>query len=256
MASDTFGSVSEPLDVSCKEIANPGERFDLNSFKITLEEHLNADRSPRKMRITAYHEAGHAIIASLLGYEISYMTIDPYKCTIGGLGNIVSIGDWSNRPSTFAQMMGFSGCLAQFHTEGGSEDIVGSIVDLEDCPFRNKPERDTPFLALWYFEEEYPELERLFNISKIVNRRIGFRLITLTKDTLDAYKTQLRKLANALLEKKTLSGKEIQNILKIKKRNGAILQEKIYEILEYTIEEVIEECWASRVDSMKSTMEA
>jgi hypothetical protein len=168
-----------------------------------IDKENTKQKNDNELNVIAYHEAGHAVMASLLGIKIKIVTIDEDK-TISELGpeNKAFTDYEGGIPDRYFQyLVTHSGSLADnridpfFPMSGG--DLYHPVNDLSDLD----SEMDS------YQQMEF--CEDYLDAGKII---------------LD-YNWHLVKLvAESLLEKKTLSGQEMEKLLDIDPKYSEKLQ--------------------------------
>ena len=206
---------------------------------------------PLNSRNNAYHEAGHTLIGYLLGEGIDYVTIDPIKCSFPSVGvTKYAGGEMVTRHNTITQMLFMAGILGQDHPGQRLEELLSAADDLENCPYVGDESRDRPFIRR-NFRNEYPDLAKYCDVDRIVQARIGIRLNFLTKDIIEEERASLELIADSLLEKKTLTGQEIHDLLKVDEEAQLGFQKRVYETMFSAIDEGIEECREFKKEEMR-----
>jgi len=140
-------------------------------------------------RYTAYHEAGHAVIALRLGYEIRKVTIVPRR---GSLGR----AEIRNRTSPDDIRISLAGALAEALVNPTPSDIQdGSRTD-----WRNARRSTREFAALGFIgpREKGILIEELLQETRALVRRD---------------KKAIARVAEALLKRWTLTGDDIKRIV-------------------------------------------
>ena len=208
-------------------------------------------RLPWNSRNNAYHEAGHTLIAYLLGVGIDYVTIDPEKCAPGIYGETkYAGGEVVKRHNKITQMLFIAGIMGQDHPGQKLEELIGAADDLENCPYVGDESRDSFFLD-WHFNKKYPDLAKYCDVDGIVQDRIGIRLNFLTKDIIEEERASLDLIANSLLEKKTLTGQEVHDLLKVDEEAMRKNFERVWRTVGSAIGEGIEECREIKKEEMR-----
>lgn len=197
-------------------------------------ERKSAVISPEEKKITAYHEAGHVLIAKLTegSDPVHKVTIIPRGRAMG-LTHYLPIEEKHSYSKTYIYsklLHLFGGRVAEqlvFNdiTTGASNDIERATdiarkmvcewgMSEEIGPIHYGVKNDNPFLG--------KELTRTSTISEEIGRKIDtavqkiiFSAMEKTKAVISENRELLDKLAEALLEKETLSGPEIDQILDI-----------------------------------------
>jgi len=208
-------------------------------------ERKSAVINPEEKKTTAYHEAGHVLIAKYTegSDPVHKVTIIPRGMAMG-LTHYLPIEEKHSYSKNY--IMGkllhlFGGRVAEdliFHdiTTGASNDIERA-TDLarkmvcewgmsdEVGPIHYGVKNDNPFLG--------KELTRTSSISEEIGKKIDgavqkiiFNALEKTTTILSENIDQLHILAEELLEKETLSGNEIDELLGFKKEEKSDLEER------------------------------
>jgi cell division protease FtsH len=172
----------------------------------------------QEKEVTAWHEAGHAVVASVLRHAdpIEHATILP---TGGSLGHVLQVPSHDRNMMTKAQLMDrltilAAGRAAEEHkfghqnvTNGAAGDIT-AMTDLATAMITKWGMGDKGMLQAKagingkYSDEIEAEIRRLCNKSLDLSRKL-----------LEENKNALKAVATALIEKDTLSGTEIAQIV-------------------------------------------
>lgn len=197
------------IDMACLEEAIDKKVFKGNRAK---EQHFKEDK-----KIVAYHEAGHAVMHYLLGESMSRASIIG---TTSGVGGVVFGEDsdtqfltkeyYENRVKICYAGRASEQIKFNSITQGASSDITQATGILEE------------YVSRLGFDEEFGLLDmNVLAERQIIDKSNAFELMqkkskelyTETVDLLTKNYSLVEKLAQALLESETLSGKEIENIL-------------------------------------------
>lgn len=197
------------IDMACLEEAIDKKVFKGNRAK---EEHFKEDK-----KIVAYHEAGHAVMHYLLGEPMSRASIIG---TTSGVGGVVFGEDsdtqfltkeyYENRVKICYAGRASEQIKFNSVTQGASSDITQATGILEE------------FVSRLGFDEEFGLLDmNVLAERQIIDKSNAFELMqkkskelyTETVNLLTKNYNLVEKLAQALLESETLSGKEIEDIL-------------------------------------------
>ena len=197
------------IDMACLEEAIDKKVFKGNRAK---EEHFKEDK-----KIVAYHEAGHAVMHYLLGEPMSRASIIG---TTSGVGGVVFGEDsdtqfltkeyYENRVKICYAGRASEQIKFNSVTLGASSDITQATGILEE------------FVSRLGFDEEFGLLDmNVLAERQIIDKSNAFELMqkkskelyTETVNLLTKNYSLVEKLAQALLESETLSGKEIEDIL-------------------------------------------
>ena len=88
-------------------------------------------------------------------------------------------------------------------------------------------------------------------MDRIVQAKIGERLNFLTKDIIEEERASLDLIANSLLEKKTLTGQEVHDLLKVNEEAIRKNLERMTDTICSAIVEGIEECREFKKEEMR-----
>jgi hypothetical protein len=225
-----------------------------SNYRYCTSSKKGAIKLPRNIRNAAYHEAGHTLIGYLLGEGIDWVTIDPKKCTPPSVGATKYVGGetkWRN--NVIIQMLFIAGILGQERPGQSLKDLLGAAEDIEILPYVGDESRDLPFINR-NFRKEYPDLAKFCDVDRIVQAKIGDRLIELTKNIINEERSSLELIANSLLEKKTLTGQEIHDLLRIDEQAIRKNIERVALTVCSAIAEAIEQCKEFKKEEMKKFM--
>lgn len=198
------------IDMACMEEAIDKKVFKGNRAK---EEHFKEDK-----KIVAYHEAGHAVMHYLLGEPMSRASIIR---TTTGVGGVVFGEDsdtqfltkeyYENRVKICYAGRASEQIKFNSITQGASSDITQATGILEE------------YVSRLGFDEEFGLLDmNVLAERQIIDKSNAFELMqkkskelyTETVELLTKNYNLVEKLAKALLESETLSGKEIEEVLR------------------------------------------
>lgn len=197
------------IDMACMEEAIDKKVFKGNRAK---EEHFKEDK-----KIVAYHEAGHAVMHYLLGEPMSRASIIG---TTSGVGGVVFGEDsdtqfltkeyYENRVKICYAGRASEQIKFNSITQGASSDITQATGILEE------------YVSRLGFDEEFGLLDmNVLAEKQIIDKSNAFELMQKkskelyieTVELLTKNYNLVEKLAKALLESETLSGKEIKEVL-------------------------------------------
>ncbi len=147
-------------------------------------------------------------------------------------------------------MLSMAGIFGQDHPGQRLEELLGAAEDLENCPYVGDESRDSFFLD-WHFNKKYPDLAKYCDVDRIVQAKIGERLNFLTKDIIEEERASLDLIANSLLEKKTLTGQELHDLLKVDEEAMRKNFERVWRTVSSAIGEGIEECREIKKEEMR-----
>ncbi|HQO10091.1 MAG TPA: ATP-dependent zinc metalloprotease FtsH [Clostridiales bacterium] len=204
-------------------------------------ERKSAVINENEKRITAYHEAGHVLIAKMTegSDPVHKVTIIPRGRAMG-LTHYLPIEEKHSYSKTYiyAKLLHlFGGRVAEeliFNdiTTGASNDIerATDIARKMVCewgmsedigPIHYGVKNDNPFLG--------KELTRTTSISEEIGKKIDaavqniiFKALEKTREVLSQNVDTLHKIAEALLEKETLTGSQIDDIVAMNAKNAKI----------------------------------
>ena len=104
-------------------------------FKQVMEGHSkkDTDRQQDELKLTAYHEAGHALVGYLLGEEITKVSIVPSTSGAGGvtLFNRKKMGLYSQSELEAQVMILYAGRIAEAALVGENNVTTGASNDIE-----------------------------------------------------------------------------------------------------------------------------
>lgn len=197
------------IDMACMEEAIDKKVFKGNRAK---EEHFKEDK-----KIVAYHEAGHAVMHYLLGEPMSRASIIG---TTSGVEGVVFGEDsdtqfltkeyYENRVKICYAGRASEQIKFNSITQGASSDITQATGILEE------------YVSRLGFDEEFGLLDmNVLAEKQIIDKSNAFELMqkkskelyTETVELLIKNYDLVERLAQALLESETLSGKEIEEVL-------------------------------------------
>ena len=206
-----------------KEITN--EHINKAYYKVLVGDEKK-DRSSLRSKdreITAYHEAGHALISKLVSKEnrVTKVSIIPSTKGMGGFSlNIPPDRMYQTKKEILSNIMVALGGRAAEELIYGEENITtGASSDLEKAT-----ETVLSLIGIYGMDSSTGLLNYNVAISKELNGDINLLnrgkdiLESLYKDTINIlkiYRETLEKLAKALLEKEVLEEEEINTIIDI-----------------------------------------
>jgi hypothetical protein len=235
-------------------VKNNAQKNQKRSYKYPNSSCKGVIKLPKNSRNNAYHEAGHTLIGYLLGEGIDWVTIDPKKCTFPSVGATkYAGGETKNRDNVITQMLFIAGILGQDRPGQRLQDFLGAAEDLEILPYVGDESRDRPFINR-NFRKEYPDLAKYCDVDRIVQARIGDRLNFLTKEIIEEERASLDLIANSLLEKKTLTGQEVHDLLNIDEQAKLNYQRRVDETMFRAVDEGIEECKEFKNEQIRKFM--
>lgn len=185
-------------------------------FKKIMKGHAKKDSRRRtdEIELTAWHEAGHALVGVLLGHEVSKVTIIPSTSGAGGVTffNRDRIGMVPKKELEEEIMIFYAGRASEsLHfgkdkvTTGASEDIkmATSIIDSMIKSYGMSS------FGLLDLEEMQADNDKIMAEANRIQRELYDAVEQMLKDHI----TSLETLANKLIEQSTLSKDEIEEII-------------------------------------------
>lgn len=187
-------------------------------YKQVMNGHAKRDveRNKKDLEITAWHESGHAIVGWLLGLKPTKVTVVPSTSGAGGVTffNQDKLGLFSKSELESQIMMAYAGRCAEKIHSGNEDDVTtGAENDLEKatqlilsmiCEYGMSS--NYGYLNLNAMKEKPENLYR-------VAAEISGQLYQKTEVLLNQYKPILDTMAKVLLEKETLTGDEITEVI-------------------------------------------
>ena len=177
--------------------------------------------SLQERKITAYHEAGHCLVAKLFGRKVSKVTINP---TTRGAGGYTYIPPMENNYETKEDILNglkilLAGRVSEEIIFGKDKITNGASNDLEVMT-----KHLSQMLKTYGMGETYGLLNA--NIVSRANKdkelieemkQVSNQIYNETKKLIEDNQDKLQELATRLLEKETISEKEIDSIVTINK---------------------------------------
>jgi hypothetical protein len=150
-------------------------------------------------------------------------------------------------------MLFIAGILGQDRPGQKLQDFLGAAEDIEILPYVGDESRDLPFINR-NFRKEYPDLAKYCDVDRILQARIGDRLNFLTKEIIEEERASLDLIANSLLEKKTLTGQEVHDLLNIDEQTKLNYQRRVDETMFRAVDEGIEACREIKKEQIRKFM--
>lgn len=197
------------------------EDLDEAYLKKVLKGHVkeNDERDEEQLRLVAYHEAGHALVGTMLGQEATKVTIQPSSSGAGGftIFNPSKLGMYSKKELEERVMALYAGRVSEELLVGPANITTGASNDIERATAIVKSivsqygmcSGDNAPTILDYSQVDGSEkfiMEAMNELARSLYKR--------TKDLLEENRNKLDKMASELLDKETLSGDEIMAIVK------------------------------------------
>lgn len=228
--------------VALNEKAITNEMIEEAFTEYIMEGHLEKDRNnsrrKKELEIVAYHEAGHALVGSLLNREVCKVTIVGTTSGAGGFTRTIpeEKGLLSKRDLQNQIMELYGGRAAEeiyFNdadeiTTGCSNDIERASKLIKAMVRRYGMGTDSNLLVA----DSSEELKRCFADEKEISYKLYENTLTLLRNN----KEKLISLAEALIERETLTEDEIKSIIKgeklINKEKEAVKVDKSMDAVE------------------------
>ncbi len=211
--------LNESTIIAVNRESNLVEARDIDEahFKILVKgnKKKNYERDLEESKLIAYHEAGHALLAKLLtDNDVPKVTIIPSTSGVGGATfnipkkmNLLSKRDIKNEIVTL-----YGGRAAEEVLKGDAEEITtGASNDIE---------RATELIYRYFNNYGMSEKYGLVNISMIEKGKILDDVVAMSKELYElAYNTLLENedilddISQALIEKETITGEELDDII-------------------------------------------
>ena len=188
-------------------------------YKRVMQGHQkdNKETDPRDLKIIAYHEAGHALIARLTGGEVTKVTIAP---STSGAGGVTFIQPSERKLYTKKMMLNkimelYGGRIAEYLLADKNWDLItsGASNDIEQATkwLKNMVDSfgmsDNGMVNMGLLSRETTEKSSEYIIK--LSKELMDKTITLMEENKDL----LEKLANSLLEHETIYEEEVNEIM-------------------------------------------
>ena len=189
-------------------------------FKMILQGHAKENQSSRdkeELKLVAWHEAGHALIARLAGNEVTKVTIAPSTSGAGGV-TFIQPGDrklYTKKMMENKVMELYGGRVAEYILANENWDLTtsGASNDIEQATkwLKNMVDgfgmSDNGLVNMSLLSRETSEKSSEYIINE--SKRLRDRTVELMKQHRDL----LEKLAQALLENETIYEDEVNAIM-------------------------------------------
>ena len=189
-------------------------------FKIALKGNKRSIKNsdPEKLRVIAWHEAGHALASKLLTKQsVPKVTITPSTSGYGGVTFIVpdNMGLRTKRDIINDVKISYGGRAAEFMLASDEELITtGASQDI-----KNATSKILQMIGEFGMSQKFGMLHvdssmggssgQLMDEARIISDSLYKETVSLLKDNMHS----LEQIANALLEKETIYESEIDNII-------------------------------------------
>ena len=184
-------------------------------IKQLLEGHLKRGGSKENLKISAWHEAGHALVGVLFGQELTKVSVIPSTSGTGGATFLVpkQNGPFSKRELENQIKVFYAGRCAELLLTGDKDLVTtGAVNDIEKatglirqiiCEFGMDQ-------GLLNYDVLGVDTEEILQDA----HRISAELEARTQELLEKNYDALKELAEELEQKETLTEKEVSAILK------------------------------------------
>jgi len=227
-AKETMGSSPATIKTVLNEAAiiatrkNKGiitrEILDEAWMKQLMEGHLKKNGEKDNVELVAWHEAGHALAGLLMGQDLTKASIIPSTSGAGGATFIPprKLGLFTVKELREQVVMLYSGRNAEAILAERNEEVMGVTTGAS-----NDIEKATGIIKKMITEYGMNENFGLLNLEELEIKPdvIAREAVSLSKElSSESYKLMmdnadtLKKIAEALIEKETLTGEEIRKI--------------------------------------------
>lgn len=187
-------------------------------MKQLMEGHLKKHGEKDNIEVVAWHEAGHALASLLLGQDLTKASIIPYTSGAGGATFITpkKLGLFTQTELEEQVIMLYAGRCAE-KIYAGRNGKISSVT----TGASNDIEKATEIIRKMIVEYGMDERFGMLNLEELEVKpeaitdeavRISEKLKMKSFDMLSANISTLRKIAEKLIEKETLTGDEIRQI--------------------------------------------
>lgn len=187
-------------------------------YKKLLKGHAKKDhdRAPEEIELIAWHEAGHAVMAHLMGVEVSKVTITPSTSGAGGVNFIIPkrLGLYTLEELEGQVRVSYAGRGAEYLLLGTKHRITtGAQADIQQA---------TRILHQLVIEQGMSETYGMLNLNLLQVeptvylpelKKWSLRLEEETLKLLRLHQEKVERVAKALIEKETLSKQELQALM-------------------------------------------
>lgn len=188
-------------------------------FKKVLQGHAKKDkkRDEKEIELVAWHEAGHALVGKLYGLDIPKVTVTPSTSGAGGVTfiNPKKMGLYSIEEMKNQISVSYGGRIAELLLLGDEEKVTtGASSDIKDAT-----EKIKKMIMSYGMTKEFGllNLEEMEIDNKVILKeaiKMSNELYNSTKDLLTKNKETLKRIADTLIEKETISGEELDELIK------------------------------------------
>lgn len=176
------------------------------------------DRTDENMKLIAWHEAGHALVAKLTQiYEVPKVTIIPSTTGAGGVTFTVAkkVGLQSKEDMFHKVWVDYAGRVAEQLLLGNEDNVTtGAYNDIQQATHSIKHMITSYGMSssIGYLNLNMLEMSDEYIIEEA--SKLSKKLYDETVTFLTEHKIVLEAIANALIERESLSGEELDLIIK------------------------------------------
>ena len=187
-------------------------------YKKLLKGHAkkNTERTPEEVRLVAWHEAGHAVMAHAMNVEVSKVTIIPSTSGAGGVNFMIPkrLGMYSLEELEGQVKISYAGRCAEYLLLGDKNKVTtGAEADIQQA---------TQIIYQMVAEQGLSEDCGMINLTTLQIKPETYlpeiknwsqRLEKETLSYLETNREQVERVATALIERETLSKAELLELL-------------------------------------------
>lgn len=193
--------------------------IDKAMFKVLLNGHekKDGDRNKEEMEVVAWHEAGHALVGSLFGKEITKVTIVQSTSGAGGVTfstpaktRLLSKDDIAHEvmelyAGRIGELMYYDGDKTKI-TTGASNDIERATSILCDYVTKYGMSEEFGMINLEVCgADKGMQLKAVSDMAKDIENK--------TEEMVKEYSGQLKELAEVLIDKETIYSKDVEKVV-------------------------------------------
>ena len=237
VGSDLANMINEAAINAVKEGREYVSQKDLfNSVEVVLVGKEKKDRimSKEERKIVSYHEVGHALISALQKNSEPVQKITIVPRTMGALGYVMHVPEEEKYLNTEAELRDMLVSLVGGRaaeevvfdtvTTGAANDIEKATDIARNMVTRYGMSRKFGLVGLATVESQYLEGRTALNCSDTTAAEIDAEVVAILKESYEKALSMLRenravmdKLAEFLIEKETITGKEFMEIYRREK---------------------------------------
>nr|WP_304955833.1 ATP-dependent zinc metalloprotease FtsH [uncultured Acetatifactor sp.] len=224
-----INAVKERRDYVCQK-----DLFDAVEVVLVGKEKKDRIMSKEERKIVSYHEVGHALISALQKNSEPVQKITIVPRTMGALGYVMHVPEEEKYLNTEAELrdmlVGLVGGRAAEEvvfdtvTTGAANDIEKATDIARNMITRYGMSKKFGLVGLATVESQYLEGRTALNCSDTTAAQIDAEVVEILKESYDKALALLRenrevmdKLAEFLIEKETITGKEFMQIFRREK---------------------------------------